>query len=200
MTTEADTEHLELLRIKAQGSMRTVSMEKHLAQALGETGRTRVEIRRTWIDGTPYGHASELAKWLEGVGADNVDLIIDHEAGTIARLSTFGTRTGLAARRDGAERLTLEGASDSASDVMAATLNQISERGEALYREHHQAHGERNAMGQFVVVDVRTGAGWTDPDSAEVLIRARENAPNGVFHLIRIGDRGTFHAYASAAA
>ncbi len=68
----------------------------------------------------------------------------------------------------------------------------IAERGEALYGQLHKERLEETSKGQFVAIDVLTGQAYVGRFPELALNAARTAAPNGVFHLIRIGAAGAF--------
>lgn len=68
----------------------------------------------------------------------------------------------------------------------------IAEEGQRLYDERHRARLEVQHRGQFVAIDVTTGDAYTALYPEQALEEARSQAPNGVFHLIRIGAPGAF--------
>ena len=191
MIIDADHEHIERLDVEVRpGETRIEAVRRQVGDALGEAGRTAVERERTWIDGRCYEHAEALADWLEGEGQGRIELLVDHEREVVYEPARLGDWSEIGRDR-------FSGGVLSAASVLEDTLAQIAERGEALYERHHRARCEREAMGQFVAVDVRSGAATVDPDSARALERAREKAPQGVFHLLRAGQRGAFQAYAA---
>ena len=180
MWMNEDTEHLERLQVRrAGGESRLEAMQRTMDAGVGEGGRVRVEPDGTWLDGERYEHSATLAGWLarEGETGEAPDLVVDHERLTIAEPARFGSWKGLGARR-----------------FRGAGAEAIVERGEALYRAHHRERCEREAMGHYAAVDVRTGAAEVDPDGAQALMRAREKIPNGIFHLLKVGAAGAHHA------
>jgi hypothetical protein len=68
----------------------------------------------------------------------------------------------------------------------------IAEAGERLYAERHKAQLEKDHHGEFVAIDVLTGDAYVGQFPENAIEAAREAAPNGVFHLIRIGAPGAF--------
>ena len=69
---------------------------------------------------------------------------------------------------------------------------QIAEAGERIYREKYQADFERDHIGKFAAIDVRTGKAYLGEGAVEALQTARSEAPNGAFHLIKVGAPGAF--------
>jgi hypothetical protein len=68
----------------------------------------------------------------------------------------------------------------------------ISEAGEKIYREQHQARLEAEHSGEFVAINVNTGRATVRNTPEEALLAAKEEDPSGVFHLIRIGFDSAF--------
>lgn len=70
--------------------------------------------------------------------------------------------------------------------------DKIAEEGQRLYEERHKADLEQNRRGEYVAIDVLTGNAYVGKFPEQALEEARKQAPNGVFHLIRIGAPGAF--------
>ena len=68
----------------------------------------------------------------------------------------------------------------------------IAEEGRRFYDEQHKANLERDRNGEYVAIDVLTGSAYVARFPELAIEEAREKAPNGVFHLIRIGAPGAF--------
>src|SRR6202051_713110 len=68
----------------------------------------------------------------------------------------------------------------------------IAEAGELIYAERYKAQLEPDRRGHFIAVDVTTGEGYVADYREQALQKARAAAPNGIFHLIRIGAPGAF--------
>lgn len=66
----------------------------------------------------------------------------------------------------------------------------IAKKGMALYDEKHRKNMEAEHNGEFAAIDVMGGGCYPGPTAEAALITAREAAPQGVFHLIRIGESG----------
>lgn len=64
--------------------------------------------------------------------------------------------------------------------------------GEKIYAEKYRETYERDFLGEFAVIDVTTGAAYHAPTPEDVIRIAREHAPTGVFHMIRVGEPGAF--------
>ena len=72
------------------------------------------------------------------------------------------------------------------------TPDKIAEEGQRLYDERHRARLEQEHLGHFVAIDVMTGNAYVATFPEQAIEEARKQAPNGVFHLIRIGAPGAF--------
>lgn len=73
--------------------------------------------------------------------------------------------------------------------------------GEKIYAERYRAEFEKLYLGQFVVIDVATGEAYRGRSPEEALRTAKERVPDGVFHMIRIGETGAFRvSYSSRVA
>lgn len=70
--------------------------------------------------------------------------------------------------------------------------DKIATEGERIYAERHKLNLEQEHLGHFVAVDVMTGSAYVAEFPEDALAKARSEAPNGVFHLIRIGAPGAF--------
>src|SRR4051794_27978659 len=68
----------------------------------------------------------------------------------------------------------------------------IAEAGERIYEERYKSQLESDRHGHFIAVDVTSGKGYVADFPEQALQEARAAAPNGIFHLIRIGARGAF--------
>lgn len=68
---------------------------------------------------------------------------------------------------------------------------EISEAGEKIY-ESRRAELEKEHPGEFAAVNVVDGSITLGASASETLIRAKEEKPDGIFHLIRIGHSGAF--------
>jgi hypothetical protein len=68
----------------------------------------------------------------------------------------------------------------------------IADAGERIYDERYKVQLEPRRHGHFIAVDVTSGIGYVAEYPEEALQDARAAAPNGIFHLIRIGARGAF--------
>ena len=72
----------------------------------------------------------------------------------------------------------------------SATLNspnKIAAEAERIYNKKFRDRFEEAHKGQFVVIDVQDGQAYLGKFAEDALQDAREKAPYGIFHLIRIG-------------
>jgi hypothetical protein len=74
------------------------------------------------------------------------------------------------------------------------TPEKIREEGEEIYARKHKEPLEKSKRGQFVAIDVLTGEAYVAEAAEKALLDARTAAPNGIFHLIRIGAPGAVKA------
>jgi len=63
----------------------------------------------------------------------------------------------------------------------------IGEAGERIYKEKYRAGFEAQCPGKFVAIDVRSEKAYIRESPLEALRAAGEDAPCGLFHLIRVG-------------
>ena len=68
----------------------------------------------------------------------------------------------------------------------------IAAAGEEIYAEKYKKECERRHNGEFVAIDVSDGAAYRGKLAGDALMKARHEAPHGVFHLIRVGARRAF--------
>jgi hypothetical protein len=68
----------------------------------------------------------------------------------------------------------------------------IAELGEKIYSENYRSAYELEHPGKFVAIDVKTKQAFLGDTAEEALDAARNAAPNGVFHLIKVGATGAF--------
>ncbi len=67
---------------------------------------------------------------------------------------------------------------------------EIARRGREIYeREIRSEEFDREHKGEFMAVDVTTGAYEIDPDEAEAFDRAEDKNPEGLFYFMRVGYR-----------
>lgn len=70
--------------------------------------------------------------------------------------------------------------------------DKIAEAGDRVYADRYQSKLEKVALGHYVAIDVLTGESYVAEFPEHALEKAKARAPNGVFHLIRIGAPGAF--------
>jgi len=76
----------------------------------------------------------------------------------------------------------------------------IVERGEQIYKERYKDQFEREHIGEFVAIDVITEKAYVARTPEKVLDDAKKDAPQGLFHLIQVGQAGAFRvSYSSHA-
>lgn len=75
----------------------------------------------------------------------------------------------------------------------------IAQAADRIYETRYKDQYEREHKGQYVAIDVRTEEAYLSDSSDGALERARQEAPHGVFHLIRVGSRSAFKATRFAA-
>ena len=68
----------------------------------------------------------------------------------------------------------------------------VAEKGEEIYAAKFQERYEAEKAGHFVAIDVLTAEAYVAPHPEEALELARRKAPDGIFHLIKIGSEGAF--------
>lgn len=76
----------------------------------------------------------------------------------------------------------------------------VAEAGERIYREKFQERFEAECLGKFVAIDVKTEEAYIGDSPEEALNEARQKAPTGIFHLIKVGSPGAFRVGHSNAA
>lgn len=73
-----------------------------------------------------------------------------------------------------------------------STPDTIVRAAEKIYREKYQEEYEKDHRGQYVVIDVRSEKAYLDDRSGRAIKAARQDSPNGIFHLMRVGSRAAF--------
>ena len=68
----------------------------------------------------------------------------------------------------------------------------IAELGEKIYAERYQADYEAKYRDQFVVIDVKTGKAYLGLSPVDAYNAARQDASEGLFYLIKIGEPGAY--------
>ena len=83
---------------------------------------------------------------------------------------------------------------------MPASPQSIAEKGEAIYREKYQEEYERVFPGQFVAINIESGAAFIAETPEKAIENARASSPKGLLHLIKIGSSGVYRlGYVSSA-
>lgn len=72
------------------------------------------------------------------------------------------------------------------------SIQKIAEAGEKIYAEKYKEKFEREHPQQYAVIDILTGNAYVGEFAEDAMQKATKSAPNGVFHLIRIGSAGAF--------
>ena len=72
--------------------------------------------------------------------------------------------------------------------------------GEKIYSERYRKDYEHRFLGQFVVIDIQSEEAFVAPSPEEAVRLARGRMPDGVFHMIRIGEAGAFRVSYTARA
>ncbi|HYL84236.1 MAG TPA: hypothetical protein VE263_08385 [Candidatus Angelobacter sp.] len=72
------------------------------------------------------------------------------------------------------------------------TPQDISDRGDALYKSKFQALYEKQHPGKFLAIDVVTQEGFLGDSPEQALEAAQAQNINGYFHLVKIGSPGVF--------
>jgi hypothetical protein len=68
----------------------------------------------------------------------------------------------------------------------------LAERGEKIYQAKFKKDFEAKYDGQFVVIDVKSEAAYVGKTPEAAYEAATKAAPNGLFHLIKVGSAGAF--------
>ncbi len=69
---------------------------------------------------------------------------------------------------------------------------EVAQKGDQIYNEKYRGQFEKEHLGKFVVIDVLTGKAYIADYPEQAIEQARGDAPDGVFHLIRVGSPGAF--------
>ncbi|MFB3813181.1 MAG: hypothetical protein ACE14L_03645 [Terriglobales bacterium] len=72
------------------------------------------------------------------------------------------------------------------------TPNEISSKGEKLYKERFQGQYELSHPGQFLVIDVTRELAYVAESPEKALETAYKANPQGFFHVVRIGSPGVY--------
>jgi hypothetical protein len=62
----------------------------------------------------------------------------------------------------------------------------VADKGEQIYKDLFQRQYEKEYSGQYVVVEVLRKRAYVADTAAEAVIKAKVDAPDGLFHLIKI--------------
>ena len=85
-----------------------------------------------------------------------------------------------------------EQSDDSDREVRLGPLDRIAQQGAKIYEEKYKTEYEERYPGQYVAIDLSTGEAYVGVRSADALQKAREEAPQGIFHLIQVGATAAF--------
>jgi hypothetical protein len=66
---------------------------------------------------------------------------------------------------------------------------EVARRGREIYDREIRAEVEPEQEGRFLVIDVKSGRYALADDELEAFDRAREDTPDGVLYLVRVGHR-----------
>ena len=68
----------------------------------------------------------------------------------------------------------------------------VAEAGKLIYEKNFKGEYETAHRGKFVVIDVQSQKAYLGKSSLEAYQLARQDAPTGLFHLLKIGARAAF--------
>jgi len=68
----------------------------------------------------------------------------------------------------------------------------VAEQGESIYQEKYRKEFERLYPGKFVAIDTTNGQAYVSDTAEGAIKKGQERTPQGVFHLIRVGQAGAF--------
>lgn len=69
----------------------------------------------------------------------------------------------------------------------------IAEKGEKIYQDKLKKKLEKKRLGEFVAIDIETEKHYLGKTAEEALEKARKEAPQKIFHLIKIGAEGIYN-------
>jgi hypothetical protein len=69
---------------------------------------------------------------------------------------------------------------------------EIARVGEKVYDRKYRVGYERSHNGEFVAIDVRSEKAYVAATPEGAIAQGKREAPNGLFHLIKIGSPGAF--------
>lgn len=62
----------------------------------------------------------------------------------------------------------------------------VADKGEQIYKDLFQEQYEKEYSGQYVVIDVLKKRAYVAASATEAVLKAKADAPDGLFHLIKI--------------
>jgi hypothetical protein len=68
----------------------------------------------------------------------------------------------------------------------------VADRGERIYKEQFRDMCEKEYSGQYVVIDILAKRAYVGVFPEEAINKATAEAPNGLFHLMKIGPPAAF--------
>ena len=74
----------------------------------------------------------------------------------------------------------------------------IARKGEQMYQEKLKHSLEKDHKGEFVAIEVENGKYFLGKSPEKALEKAKQEFPNSIFHLIRIGYTGVYNVSWSA--
>jgi hypothetical protein len=77
-------------------------------------------------------------------------------------------------------------------NITETSSKDISARGSEIYDRLYRTEFEKNFVGQYAAVDIKSEKAVVEEFPETVLERARSQFPDGIFYLIRIGSSGAF--------
>jgi hypothetical protein len=69
---------------------------------------------------------------------------------------------------------------------------EITERGEKIYNEQLKVRLEQESLGKYVVIDILSGKHFIAETADAAIALGKQDVPNGIFHLIKIGSSSAF--------
>ena len=75
---------------------------------------------------------------------------------------------------------------------------EVARRGKEIYEREIRAEVEPEQEGRFLVIDVKSGSYALADDELEAFDRAREQTPEGLLYLVRVGHRAAHRVGANA--
>src|SRR5215213_5302805 len=71
---------------------------------------------------------------------------------------------------------------------------EVARRGREIYEHEIKTEVEPEQKGRFLVIDVKSGSYALSDDEFEAFDRAREETPDGLLYLVRVGHRADHRA------